>query len=51
VGGTKYIGKLENLRVDSDYSEKEAGEQVVLLAVFLPVGIQASLDSHGTGIC
>ena len=42
ASGSEYIGKLENLRLNSDYTEKYAGEPAVLLAVFLPVGIQAS---------
>jgi hypothetical protein len=40
--GSQYIGKLENLRANSDYSEKYASKPAVLLAVFLTVGIQAS---------
>ena len=37
---SQYIGKLENVRVNSDYSDKHAGKPMILLAVFLPVGIQ-----------
>jgi hypothetical protein len=42
--GTQYIDKVENLRGNSDYSEKHAGKPVFPLAVFLPVGIQASRE-------
>ena len=44
--GSQYIGKLENLRGNSDYREKYADKPVVLLAVFLAVGIQASVSGH-----
>ena len=44
--GSQHIGKLENLRANRDYSGNYADKPVVLLAVFLPVGIQASALSH-----